>query len=288
MKRVIPQKHVKEYFLVTTANKTTIGQKKLEFVQDKLISFTLVDQQPTHLIFEYKLYEQVMQGSSLLHYYSGDMDELQSELLFKTTVNGNLSDLLQLNNLKLKWQTGFERHLKKKYPKEFITPLLEETAKLLEDKPRLVESFKGYSSWRFFFQHWFRDFNEEETELLTLKHYFGNIDLPLHLQRKVTPGSIETRGTLHAAAFDRNAFSRMLKDLTHKYNIDATLDLTQEEQYQFSEDGSLENAELYLSTGVGVWYNVTSAHQLKKLSGEEFQEQRIILENLKKEVALPF
>lgn len=288
MKRVIPQKHVKEYYLITTANKTTIGQKKLEFVQDKLISMTLVDQQATHLVFEYKLYEQVMQGSSLLHYYSGDMDELQSELLFKTTPEGHLSDLLQLNNLKLKWQTGFEKNLKKKYPKEFISPLLEETTKLLEDKPGLVESFKGYSSWRFFFQNWFRNFNEEENELLTLKNYFGNIDLPLQLQRKVTGNLVTTTGILHEPAFDRNAFSRMLKDLTHKYNIDATLDLAQEEQYQFSEDDSLENAELYLSTGVGIWYNVSSAHQLKKLTKSGFQEQRIELENLKKEVALPF
>jgi hypothetical protein len=288
MKRVIPQKHVKEYYLLTTANKTTIGQKKLEFVQDKLISFTLVDQQATHLIFEYKLYEQVMQGSSLLHYYGGDMDELQSELLFKTTPEGNLSDLLQLNNLQLKWQTGFAKNLKKKYPKEFISPLLEETAKLLENKPKLIESFRGYSSWRFFFQHWFRNFKEEEDELLTLKHYFGNIDLPLQLRRKVTDHLITTTGILNEPAFDRNAFSRMLKDLTHKYNIDATLDLAQEEQYQFAEDGSLENAELYLSTGVGIWYNVTSAHQLKKLSKEEFMEQRIVLENLKKEIALPF
>ncbi|WP_440134081.1 hypothetical protein [Chitinophaga sancti] len=288
MKRAIPPKHVKEYYLITSANKTIIGQKKLEFVQDKLISFTLVDQQATHLIFEYKLYEQVMQGSSLLHYYSGDMDELQSTLLFKTDLQGNLADLLQLNDMKLKWQTGFEKNLKKKYPKEFITPLLEETAKLLEDKPRLLESFKGYSAWRFFFQHWFREFNAAETELLNLQHYFGNTDLPLLLQRKVTDHAIETTGTLHEAAFDRNAFSRTLKDLTHKYNIDATLDLTQEEQYQFTPNGSLENAELYLSTGVGTWYNVTSAHQLKRLSKQEFQEQRIVLENLKKERALPF
>ncbi|PWV47730.1 hypothetical protein [Chitinophaga sp. S165] len=296
MKRIIPANRVKEYFLVTSANKTTIGNKKLEFVQDKLISFTVVDQQPDHLVFEYKLYDQVMKGSSLIHYYSGDMDELQSDLLFKTDAAGRLKDLLRFNTLKLKLETGFERNIKKKYPKEFVIPLLEETSKLLTDKPRLLASFDGYSSWRFFFQQWFRSFEKKEEELLTLKKYFGNIDLPLDLQRTVTPSvrdksrlsEMTVTASLNKTLFDRNAFSRMLKDLTHIYNIDATLNVTLEEQYDFSEEGSLTNAELFLETAVADWYSVTSAHQIKKLSEQSFHEQRSIFENLKRESAVPF
>jgi hypothetical protein len=296
MKRITPANRVKEYFLVTSANKTIIGKKKLEFVQDKLISFTLVDQQPDHLIFEYKLYEQLMKGSSLIHYYGGDMDELQSDLLFKTDAEGQLKDLLRFNTLNLKWQTGYERNIRRRYPKEFIHPLLEETSKLLTDKARLLASFDGYSSWRFFFQKWFRSFKEREEDLFILKKYFGNIDLPLDLQRTATPAvqnksmlsGLTVTASLNKTLFDRNAFSRMLKDLTHIYNIDATLDVTLEEQYAFSDEGSLTNAELFLETAVDNWYSVTSAHQIKKLSEQSFREQRTILENLKRESTVPF
>ncbi len=296
MKRILPANRVKEYFLVTSANKTAIGKKKLEFVQDKLISFTVVDQQPDHLVFEYKLYDQVMKGSSLIHYYSGDMDELQSDLLFKTDAEGQLKDLLRFNTLKLKLETGFERNIRKKYPKEFIHPLLEETSRLLSDKARLLASYDGYSCWRFFFQKWFRSFEGKEEELLILKKYFGNIDLPLDLQRTVSPtvgdkgrlSEMTVTASLNKELFDRNAFSRMLKDLTHIYNIDATLDVTLEEQYDFSDEGSLTNAELFLETAVADWYSVTSAHQIKKLSEQSFHEQRAIFENLKRESTVPF
>lgn len=281
MKLDIPVPNVVRYFSSSTANITSIGEKKIQFIQDKLFSFTLVNKQQNYLVFSYKLYQNKISGSSLLHYYSGDMEELQSNLVFKTDLRGRLVDLFYFEKLKEHWAGKILKQVTEKYPADFVEPLIVETSVLLNDLQRFLRSYEGYSLWRFFFQEWYRQFEEVEKETLVINQYFGNIDLPLNLVRKVlhhkilksSIDSIAVQGTLDNEQFNRPAFLRMLKDLTHIVNIDSTLDVDMEENYHFNRSGELLNGDMFLKTSVGDWYSVVSAHQIECIEEEAFRSK---------------
>jgi hypothetical protein len=109
----------------------------------------------------------------------------------------------------------------------------------------------------------------ERNELL-LRNYFGEVDLPLNVESDIAPRedenglvkSIVSKATLASRAFDRPAFSRMLKSLTKVYNIEARLNVDFEESYAFLKNGTLANAELFLNSSVSNWYAVTTGHKL--------------------------
>lgn len=54
----------------------------------------------------------------------------------------------------------------------------------------------------------------------------------------------------------------MLKNLTKVYNIDATLKVDFEESCTFIKNGTLANAELFLSASALNWYVVLTGHKL--------------------------
>jgi hypothetical protein len=165
--------------------------------------------------------------------------------------------------------------LKRKYPLSFFELMEENTNEYLKDKNSVMKSFIGYSSWRFFFQNHYREYNPEEKDQLTLEKYFGEIDLSLNLNKQVKNAeefkgiNIIQNATLNKQLFQQNKFSRMLKDLTGVYNISAELNIDMEEFYLFSDNGEFVSGDLFLETSVSDWYSVTSAHQLRKISEEE-------------------
>lgn len=153
---------------------------------------------------------------------------------------------------------------------------MEGTSQLLEDKDKFVHSlFGGYGFWRFFFQPWYhREYEELERNELLLRNYFGEVDLPLHVESDIAPReddrafvkSVVSKATLDSRAFDRPAFSRMLKNLTKVYNIETRLNVDFEESYTFLKSGTIARAELFLKTSVSNWYAVATGHQLIQIT----------------------
>jgi len=277
----IPEKGKSQFFFITSVNRTVAGSKLSEFVQKKLVELSLIDVTESTLIFRYKLHHQVMEGSAMIHTWSADMEELQSDLVIITDMNGKFKDLDHFENLSQKWEGGFLEEVSPKYVnhKEVLEVMAEETSKLLGNKEQFLKTFVGYSSWRFFFQDWYRIHPTEEDRSLDLTQYFGKVDLPLNIHsvtekegEKGSPVVIKNTAVLDKEKFDRKTFARMLKDLTNVYNIDATLDVDLEERYEFAEDGWLTEAEMFLQTAVSNWYSISSAHQIKRLSEAEKKE----------------
>jgi len=266
------------YFLINSASRTIMGAKVIEYTQDKIaeIAIQKIDQSPEFFQVHYRLHEQKTKGTALIHQWMGDMDELQSEMFFIMNAKGELVRIARLDRLRQTYEKNI-RELRKKYP-EGIDEMIDETRKLLHDEERMRNSFVGYSSWRFLFGGQYREYDENEQSNLLLKGYFGNIDLPLIISSKTESfpetekiSFTENVANLDKKKFDRKAFARMLKDLTNTYNIDATLSVDMEERYQYSQDGSLLQGDIFLETSVTDWYSVINAHQIKKLTEEEIE-----------------
>lgn len=272
----IPNNKESKFFHINSASRTVIGNKMSEFVQEKIIEISLMDKSENSLVFNYSLKAQKMEGTAIIHKWTADMDNLQANLLLVTDLEGNFKDILDFENLYKKWEKDFSETLKFKYGdfQPGLDIMLEETTKMLQNKEQFIKNFVGYSSWRFFFQSWYKKHEIKERNSQILNCYFGKIDLPLDIysnyficENKI---SIERRAELDKEKFDRKSFARMLKDLTHVYNIDASLKVDMEEKYEMDDDGYLQEAELFLETSVNNWYSITTAHQLKRLDIEEF------------------
>ena len=279
----LPEKEKSYFFKIVTASRTIIGSKMTEFIQEKIIELRLKEDASDHFIFQYNLHDHKMRGTSIIHQWIDDMEELQSEIMFATDKYGSLVDILNLPQIQKKWDL-IKKTIKQKYPTGSDL-MISETTRLLKDKTQFLESFTGYSSWRFFFQTWFAELNEKSTNELFLKNYFGSIDLPLIISSKIEDNTVKNTGILDAKKFDRKAFARMLKDLTDIYNIDATLSVDMEEKYKFGEKHFMENAEMFIETAVNEWYKVTNAHQLTQLTLDEaeyLKQENLKLKNLEK------
>ena len=75
-----PEPNKTKYFYITSSNRTSIGNKMSEFVQEKVIEISLINKTENELVFNYKLMAQNMQGTAKIHSWTADMDDLQSDL----------------------------------------------------------------------------------------------------------------------------------------------------------------------------------------------------------------
>ena len=280
-----PEQKKTKYFYITSSNRTSIGNKMSEFVQEKVIEISLINKTENELVFNYKLMAQNMQGTAKIHSWTADMDDLQSDLVLVTDLEGNFKDIHKFINLFHKWENQILPKLRVKYAKHQpgLDVLIAETSKSLKNKETFIKSFVGYSAWRFFFQSWYRQRSKQEEKPMLLKGYFGKIDLPLVVSSHTMPISentlgIENNAVLDKDKFDRKSFARMLKDLTNIYSIDATLTVDMEEIYEMNSDGWLEKGDMFLETSVTNWYEVSTAHQIKQVTRAE---QELLIEEIK-------
>ena len=280
-----PEPNKTKYFYITSSNRTSIGNKMSEFVQEKVIEISLINKTENELVFNYKLMAQNMQGTAKIHSWTADMDDLQSDLVLVTDLEGNFKDIHKFIYLFHKWENQILPKLRVKYAKHQpgLDVLIAETSKSLKNKETFIKSFVGYSAWRFFFQSWYRQRSKQEEKPMLLKGYFGKIDLPLVVSSHTMPISentlgIENNAVLDKDKFDRKSFARMLKDLTNIYSIDATLTVDMEEIYEMNSDGWLEKGDMFLETSVTNWYEVATAHQIKQVTRAE---QELLIEEIK-------
>ena len=280
-----PEPNKTKYFYITSSNRTSIGNKMSEFVQEKVIEISLINKTENELVFNYKLMAQNMQGTAKIHSWTSDMDDLQSDLVLVTDLEGNFKDIHKFIYLFHKWENQILPKLRVKYAKHQpgLDVLIAETSKSLKNKETFIKSFVGYSAWRFFFQSWYRQRSKQEEKPMLLKGYFGKIDLPLVVSSHTMPISentlgIENNAVLDKDKFDRKSFARMLKDLTNIYSIDATLTVDMEEIYEMNSDGWLEKGDMFLETAVANWYEVSTAHQIKQVTRAE---QELLIEEIK-------
>lgn len=280
-----PEPNKTKYFYITSSNRTSIGNKMSEFVQEKVIEISLINKTENELVFNYKLMAQNMQGTAKIHSWTADMDDLQSDLVLVTDLEGNFKDIHKFIYLFHKWENQILPKLRVKYAKHQpgLDVLIAETSKSLKNKETFIKSFVGYSAWRFFFQSWYRQRSKQEEKPMLLKGYFGKIDLPLVVSSHTMPISentlgIENNAVLDKDKFDRKSFARMLKDLTNIYSIDATLTVDMEEIYEMNSDGWLEKGDMFLETSVTNWYEVSTAHQIKQVTRAE---QELLIEEIK-------
>ncbi|WP_265130880.1 hypothetical protein [Chryseobacterium oranimense] len=282
----IPEKGQSQFFYITSANRTVVGNKTSEFVQKKIVELLLIEKTESALFFGYKLHHQSMKGSAIIHSWSADMEQLQSDLVLVTDIYGEFKDIKNFEDLLQKWDNGFKEEISLKYTdhKEGFDAMAEETSKLLKDKELFLKTFVGYTPWRIFFQDWYRTYQIEENKSLNLKQYFGKVDMPLSVHSVIEEEPqnqssfiVKNKAVLDKKEFDRKAFARMLKDFTDVYNIDSRLDVDMEERYEFAKDSWINEAELFLETAVANWYSISSAHQIKRVSEKEKTELESIM-----------
>ncbi|SHF09677.1 hypothetical protein [Pedobacter caeni] len=252
---------------ISTASKVRIGGRINQFVQDRWVELRQIDRKNDHLLFEYKLLDQKMEGSALIHEWAEDLEWLQTPIYFLTNLEGKLVGMQGLQHLKTRWEDQFREKLSKKYAK---TPgfqqMIAETDVLLNDEKRLAQSFIGYNHFRALFQPLPKVHPVSEESKLVIPRYFGTTDLPLNIMQtsKVYDQHllITNNGTLDVRNFDSKPVIRMFKDLTNTYNLKVDLQVDLEEEYILL-NGKMESADLFLEVEVPDFYQVTTAHQVK-------------------------
>lgn len=267
---------------LTSANRTIVGGRLMEFIQQKVVRMTLLGEDPEGCIYEFELVAQQLEGTALIHEWAMDMEILQSPLKLVLDTSSQLKDVRNLHEIREKWENSYVHHLRRKYKKmkEGLEELIAETSALLKDKPRFLQSLNGYSSWRFFFLDNFIGQKETQQSPLLLKGFFGQVDLPLLVDATWTEEygigeyscQLTHEGKLDEQQFDRKHFARMLKDLTGVFNINAQLDVLMEEQIQYDKYHWPLAGEMYLETKVSDWYTVASAHMLECIDAARAEE----------------
>lgn len=270
------------FYHLTSANRTLVGGRLMEFVQQKVVRMKMLGEEGGNTMYEYQLYAQQMEGTAVIHEWAMDMEILQSPLKMVLNEAGRLTDIRNLYEIRERWENSYADQLRRKYKqmKEGLEEMITATDELLKDKPRFLETLQGYSAWRFFFLDNFNGQQEKQSDKLLLKGFFGQVDLPLLTDTKWTEEygigqytcQLETKGRLDEEKFDRKSFSRMLKDLTGVFNINAQLDVAMEEQVQYDKHHWLMSGELYLETKVSDWYSVASAHVLERIDAARAEE----------------
>lgn len=268
------------YYKIVAANKTIIGNQVIQFIQNKLIEIYIINRNSSNLLIAYKLHNHDIEGTSMIHYWADDLDDLQSDMTMIIDTEGRLIDIYNFDTLLTKWYSCFVSRLKKKYPNG-IDQMIEETTMFLKDKSHYMHLFTGgYNMWRFFLQNWYsKGFDKDEQYKLKLHNYWGNVDLDLIVNSKIEPleginlvHTIKNTAVLDDENFNKKMFSRQMKILSNSYNISTELDIDMEETYEFGEDGLLKKSDLFLKTSTSNWYSINNAFQLLQISELDFEK----------------
>ena len=230
----LPEIGHQSYYLISSANRILLGNNITEFVCDRLVELTLLEDNGEELLFHIEHHRHVTKGTALIHYYNDELCDMYSDMRVAVGYDGAVRDITDFDSVRSRWRLK-RAEILRAYSSD-VAPLVEGTSQLLEDKDKFVHSlFGGYGFWRFFFQPWYhREYEELERNELLLRNYFGEVDLPLHVESDIAPRedvrglvkSVVSKATLDSRAFDRPAFLRMLKNLTKVYNIEARLNAT--------------------------------------------------------------
>jgi len=267
------------WYQLSSSNRTIIGTKVLEFVQDRWIEIKLISHDDKQRVYEYTLLDQNMDGSALIHEWAADMEWFQSPVQIITDLEGKFIGINNFNSIANCWQQGFRSKIAKKYrQQDGIDVMLSETDKLLQDPKRFLQSFMGYSHYRCFFQPFYREWQANESSSLILKGFFGTIDLPLVIysftEQHGNTVTITNEAEVDEERFERPVLVRMLKDLTNTYNLKVDLQTEMEEIYKF-ENNILQEADLFLQLHVPSFYTVVTAHQCRRIEQHELPKERV-------------
>ncbi|AYL94971.1 hypothetical protein [Mucilaginibacter celer] len=267
------------WYQLSSSNRTIIGTKVLEFVQDRWVEIKLISHDDKQRVYEYILLDQNMDGTALIHEWAADMEWFQSPVQVITDLEGKFIGINNFSAIVSRWQNGYRQKIAQKYGNhEGIEVMLSETDRLLQDPKRFLQSFMGYSHYRCFFQAFYKNRQADESSSLVLKNFFGTADLPLviytHNQQQGNEVTITNEAELDEEKFDRPVLVRMLKDLTNTYNLKVDLQTEMEEIYKF-KNNMLQEADLFLQLHVPSFYTVVTAHQCRRIEQHQLPREPV-------------
>ncbi len=122
----------------TSVNRTVLGAKKIEFILDKVIKISHRENDSGNKVITTRILSHKLQGSSLIHEWASDMEELFNVLVLETDNNLNILKIVNLRDLFAKWHNGFKFKLLEKYrslkAEEGAKILVRQTSNLLKTK----------------------------------------------------------------------------------------------------------------------------------------------------------
>ena len=158
----LPEIGHQSYYLISSANRVLLGNKITEFVCDRLVELTLLEDNGEELLFRIEHHRHVTKGTALIHYYNDELCDMYSDMRVAVGYDGAVRDITDFDGVRSRWKLK-RTEILREYSSD-VEPLVEGTSQLLEDKEKFVHSlFGGYGFWRIFFQPWYhREFEEME------------------------------------------------------------------------------------------------------------------------------
>lgn len=266
------QLHLKNsHYQSVSANRVILGEKITEFRHFRLFKLNCLKQTENSLTFEYILIDQKMEGRALIHQWTKDLELLQNRLLLKTDLYGNIISIENISELQNKWKSEFKSFLTKKYTQKGSRQLIENTEQILYNKQEFEQQFFGYSFLRTLF-HGYYNVKELTENSLSLKNFFGQLDLELTLQSKKENNKITNTAVLNKELFKQKDFIQLIRDITHTYNLKVDLNIDLEEIFSFNEQEQIKESSLYLETAVPDLYYIIIAHHTNLVEQEEHKK----------------
>ncbi len=257
----------KKYYHLITANRVVLGGKITEFRHFKLISVYFLELDGSTKKIDYKLINQKMEGTALIHSWMEDIEAFQGSLVLEYNFEKQQLSISNYKKLLRKWKHSTKSNLLEKYTMEGGREMVSETEKILFNRPEFEKQFLGYSSFRMLLNPYFQ-LNEGKSEL-TLLNFFGpdlNLDLVLssELQEENT---IVNTAQINTIKFDKSALTKMVRNITHTIDLRVDPQVDMEEIFIFNIDHSPKQVDLYLDVEVvDGFYQTTLAHQLIELT----------------------
>ncbi|PQL93015.1 hypothetical protein [Apibacter sp. wkB309] len=212
-----------------------------------------------------------MEGRALIHQWTKDLELLQNRLLLKTDLYGNIISIENISELQNKWKSEFKSFLTKKYTQKGSHQLIENTEQIFYNKQEFEQQFFGYSFLRTLF-HGYYNVKELTENSLSLKNFFGQLDLELKLQSKKENNKITNTAVLNKELFKQKDFIQLIRDITHTYNLKVDLNIDLEEIFSFNEQEQIKESSLYLETAVPDLYYIIIAHHTNLVEQEEHKK----------------
>ncbi len=273
----------KKYYQLITANRVLLGGKITEFRHFKLISVDFFELDNSIKQFNYKLINQKMEGTALIHSWIEDIEAFQDPLVMEYDFEKQDLSISNYKNLLQKWNYSTKSNLLKKYTMEGGRQMVSETEKTLFNKPEFEKQFIGYNGFRTLLNPYYQ--LQEGKDELTLLNFFGqdiNLDLELNSELQ-EENTIVNTAQINSSKFDKRALTQMLRNITHTIDLKVEPQIDMEEIFIFNLDHSPKQVDLYLDVKVvDEFYQTTLAHQLVELT--ENQMLDISLEWKKEEI----
>ena len=125
----LPEIGHQSYYLISSANRVLLGNKITEFVCDRLVELTLLEDNGEELLFRIEHHRHVTKGTAIIHYYNDELCDVYSDMRVAVGYDGAVRDITDFDGVRSRWKLK-RAEILRAYSSD-VEPLVEGTSQLV-------------------------------------------------------------------------------------------------------------------------------------------------------------